>query len=381
MSNAVGGHLPVVEIPTCCGSSSASIAPLASQPVVGTKFHFALNVSDLERSIAFYRILFDIPPAKHYPDYAKFELSQPPLVFSLVPNPPASGGTLSHFGFPAATREEVQAAAGRLAAAGLETSCQQGTVCGYARQDKVWVADPDRNFWEIYVIHEDVDPETVRAAFDGIAPIAASAAATEKGPAASVLWEHRILMPIAERIPHESETVDEVRLVGTFNDQLTEGERTRFLSEALRVLRPGGKLSAHGLVADRALAALPQLPGVAGLVQRVPTEEEPLCELALAGFEAICVTKLAEAAVFRDGPAEMREIKLEARKPARSTSDAATRTVVYKGPFAAAVDEGQTFLRGARTAVTQPTWDRLASGASAAQFLFFGEPGSGCGCG
>ena len=100
MSSAVGGHLPVVEIPTCCGSSSAPIAPSASQPVVATKFHFALNVSDLERSIAFYRILFDVPPAKHYPDYAKFELSQPPLVFSLVPNPPASGGTLSHFGLP-----------------------------------------------------------------------------------------------------------------------------------------------------------------------------------------------------------------------------------------------------------------------------------------
>ena len=276
----------------------------------------------------------------------------------------------------------MQAAAARLAAAGLETSCQEGTVCGYARQDKVWVADPDRNFWEIYVVHEDVDPETVRQAFDGVAPSSVSPAATEAGHAQPVLWEHRILMPFPERIPHESETVDEVRLVGTFNDQLTSDERAQLLAEGLRVLRPGGKLSVHGLVADRTLATLPQLPGVAGIVRRVPTEEEPLCELAKAGFEAVCVTKLAEAAVFRDGAAEMREIKLEARRPVRSTNDAATRTVVYKGPFSSAVDEGQTFSRGEKTAVTERTWDRLAAGPSAFQFLFIGDPGSdACGCG
>ena len=382
MSSAVGGHLPVVEIPTCCGSSSAPIALSASQPVVATKFHFALNVSDLERSIAFYRVLFDVPPAKHYPDYAKFELSQPPLVFSLFPNPPASGGTLSNFGLPVGSREEVQAAAVRLAAAGLDTTCQEGTVCGYARQDKVWVADPDRNFWEIYVVHEDVDPETVRQAFDGVAPSSVFPAVTEAGHAQPVLWEHRILMPLAERIPHESETVDEVRLVGTFNDELTSDERAHLLAEAFRVLRPDGKLSVHGLAADRTLATLPQLPGVAGIVRRVPTEEEPLCELAKAGFEAVCVTKLAEAAVFRNGSAEMRELKLEARKPTHSTRDAATRTVVYKGPFSAAVDEGQTFRRGEKSAVTERTWNRLAAGPIASQFLFIGDPGSdACGCG
>jgi catechol 2,3-dioxygenase-like lactoylglutathione lyase family enzyme len=387
MSSALGGPFPVVEIPNCRGKSSASpSAPLASvsaSPAVGpTKFHFALNVSDLERSIAFYRILFDVPPAKHHADYAKFELSQPPLVFSLVPNPPASGGTLSHFGLPVGSPEEVRAAAERLAAAGLETSCQQGTVCGYARQDKVWVADPDRNFWEIYVIHEDVDPESVRRAFDGVAPSSTAVSVTAERQAQPVLWEHRILMPLVGRIPYESETIDEVRLVGTFNDRLSEAERAGLLVEALRVLRPGGKLSVHGLVADRPLAAVPQLPGVAGIVQRVPTEEEPLCELAEAGFEAVCVTKLAEAPVFRDGAAEMREIKLEARKPDRPASGALTRAVVYKGPFSAAVDEGQTFRRGEKTSVTPRTWDRLASGASASQFLFIGDPGSdACGCG
>src|SRR5262245_47058342 len=97
--------LNVVDVPSCCGSAPAAVGRDASN---GTLFHFSLNVSSLERSIAFYRILFNAEPAKSHPDYAKFELSQPPLVFSLVPQPPGSGGTLSHFGFPVDDMAEVE---------------------------------------------------------------------------------------------------------------------------------------------------------------------------------------------------------------------------------------------------------------------------------
>ena len=47
------------------------------------RFHLSLNVSDLGRSVAFYRTLFNLEPAKRRPDYAKFELESPPLVLSL----------------------------------------------------------------------------------------------------------------------------------------------------------------------------------------------------------------------------------------------------------------------------------------------------------
>ena len=47
------------------------------------RFHISLNVSDLNRSINFYRILFDQAPAKERADYAKFEPNIPPLVLSL----------------------------------------------------------------------------------------------------------------------------------------------------------------------------------------------------------------------------------------------------------------------------------------------------------
>ena len=47
------------------------------------RFHLSLNVADLGRSVAFYRILFGVDPAKLRGDYAKFELDDPPLVLSL----------------------------------------------------------------------------------------------------------------------------------------------------------------------------------------------------------------------------------------------------------------------------------------------------------
>ena len=97
----------------------------------------------------------------------KFELEEPPVVFSLVPRAPGSGGSLSHLGFRVAGAEQVRQAQQRLAAAGICTQDQNGTVCGYARQDKVWVRDPDGNFWEIYAIDEEVEPAEVRRSVEG----------------------------------------------------------------------------------------------------------------------------------------------------------------------------------------------------------------------
>lgn len=44
------------------------------------------------------------------------------------------------------------AAGQRLEAAGLATFDEVDTTCCYARQDKIWVHDP-----EVFVTHEDVD--------------------------------------------------------------------------------------------------------------------------------------------------------------------------------------------------------------------------------
>src|SRR5258707_7312677 len=91
------------------------------------KFHLSLNVSDLERSVAFYRVLFGLEPAKHHDDYAKFELEDPPVVFSLVPRKPGSGGSLSHVGLRVLDDNAISLYRQRLEAAGICTQAQNGT--------------------------------------------------------------------------------------------------------------------------------------------------------------------------------------------------------------------------------------------------------------
>src|SRR5262249_11940981 len=148
------------------------------------------------------------------------ELDQPPLVFALVPNAPASQGALSHMGFPVSSREEVEVVARRLEQAGLPVCAQDGTVCGYARQDKIWVSDPDHNFWEVYMVYEDIDPATINVGFDGARRVAANSAAA--AAPAKQIWEHRVAEGVIRAIPYADDSLDEVRLTGTFNDALSD---------------------------------------------------------------------------------------------------------------------------------------------------------------
>ena len=48
------------------------------------KPHLALTVSDVERSVPFYRALFDAEPAKVKPGYVKFEPADPGIVLTLT---------------------------------------------------------------------------------------------------------------------------------------------------------------------------------------------------------------------------------------------------------------------------------------------------------
>lgn len=141
-----------------------STAPLSIKPAGSVrmeravrKCHTSLNVSNLQRSIAFYRELFGIEPAKMYDDYAKFELPDPPMVLSLVPKAPTPGGHLNHAGIRMLGPEELVEVQRRLEKAGYATRREDGVECCYALQTKFWVSDPDGLLWEIYVFHEDVE--------------------------------------------------------------------------------------------------------------------------------------------------------------------------------------------------------------------------------
>ncbi|MBI1354644.1 MAG: glyoxalase/bleomycin resistance/dioxygenase family protein [Acidobacteria bacterium] len=118
-----------------------------------TRVHIALDSKDVERSIAFYRILFAQEPTKVRPGYAKFEVADPALNLSLNASATARPAA-SHFGVQVKSSEAVAEATERFRAAGLATEIEENVTCCYAVQDKVWVKDPDGNAWEIFVVLE-----------------------------------------------------------------------------------------------------------------------------------------------------------------------------------------------------------------------------------
>jgi len=120
-----------------------------------SRVQLALNVDDLEKSVAFYSSLFGTEPAKLRPGYANFAVAEPPLKLVLIENP-GEGGSINHLGVEVADTGVVDAEQTRLAAAGLASVDERDTTCCYARQDKFWVeGSPDGERWEVYAVLAD----------------------------------------------------------------------------------------------------------------------------------------------------------------------------------------------------------------------------------
>ncbi|WP_067929637.1 ArsI/CadI family heavy metal resistance metalloenzyme [Alicyclobacillus shizuokensis] len=121
------------------------------------KPHVAINVRDFERSLAFYRTFFGLEPVRVRPGYAKFDVEQPPLNFTINQRDYEDAGALNHLGLQVSSTDDVLAAKERLMAAGMATFDEMNTTCCYAVQDKIWVTDPDGNRWEVFVVLEQED--------------------------------------------------------------------------------------------------------------------------------------------------------------------------------------------------------------------------------
>jgi catechol 2,3-dioxygenase-like lactoylglutathione lyase family enzyme len=120
-----------------------------------SRIQLALNVDDLDASIAFYSRLFDTEPAKVKPGYANFAVAEPPLKLVLIENP-GQGGSVNHLGVEVADTATVDSAQTRLAAAGLASIDERAQTCCYAKQDKFWIeGTPNGELWEVYTVLED----------------------------------------------------------------------------------------------------------------------------------------------------------------------------------------------------------------------------------
>src|SRR5262249_5646483 len=283
------------------GQNPMSI-PLATTPTI--RFHISLNVTNLERSVGFYKILFDMPPAKQRADYAKFEPDDPPLVLSLEPNGRSGGGTLNHLGIRLSDPRQLVAVQERLERAGIRSQREEGVECCYARQTKFWVHDPDNTLWELYTLDDDhLDHRGAGQSMD----VMTSSTLPDEG----AIWEHRLGTPVPVHIDACDASQDEVRLRGSLNVHLTEDEQRCLLAEAKRVLKPNGRLLVRILAGDKTHSA-PSLPGKGDPIRYVPAKDDIMALISNAGLSGIRLLKYDDKPCFVADGVTMRETHIEA---------------------------------------------------------------------
>lgn len=117
--------------------------------------HLSLDVRNVPASVAFYRKVFGSDPQKQTDDYAKFDLTEPALNFSLV----STAGTVSrvnHLGIEVRSADDMAAWKQRLQDEGILERVEDDIACCFARQDKLWFTDPDGNAWEVFTVLEQL---------------------------------------------------------------------------------------------------------------------------------------------------------------------------------------------------------------------------------
>src|SRR5713101_5049722 len=108
---------------------------MATETRKALKAHIAIHVQDVAKSIDFYRKLFGIEPSKVRTGYAKFDVANPPLNFTLNETASLERGNLSHMGTQVASTADVMTMRERWQKSGLLTRDEMKTECCYAVQD------------------------------------------------------------------------------------------------------------------------------------------------------------------------------------------------------------------------------------------------------
>ena len=118
------------------------------------RLQLAINVTDLDAAIEFYRGALGAELNKRESGYANLVLEEPALKLVLFETDDVSD-RLNHLGFEVFDDQQVHAAATRLAKAGIKNEVRQEETCCFATQNKVITHDPDGTMWEWYRLLED----------------------------------------------------------------------------------------------------------------------------------------------------------------------------------------------------------------------------------
>lgn len=114
------------------------------------RIHMGIVVEDFEKSLNFYTDLLGQRPTllKQDDGYARWMLDDPRVNLNINVQGPAPG--IDHVGIQVESDEEVAEYSARLKATGHTAEDDPNSICGYAKQNKVWVSDPQGVVWEAF---------------------------------------------------------------------------------------------------------------------------------------------------------------------------------------------------------------------------------------
>lgn len=118
--------------------------------------HISINVKNVSESVKFYEKVFNQKPQKQNSEYAKFDLKNLLLNFSMQSGKDLELSRVNHFGLEVESADEVMEWQKKLTESGVLKLVESDTKCCFARQDKVWFQDPDGNSWEVFYVHEQL---------------------------------------------------------------------------------------------------------------------------------------------------------------------------------------------------------------------------------
>jgi len=142
---------------------------------------------------------------------------------------------------------------------------------------------------------------------------------------------------------------------------VSDDEKEQLVREIFRVLKPGGRIAVSDIVSDRPIpATLKQDAELwSGCISGAFQDSEFLRTFADNGFHAVCYDKWETQPWRVVEGIEFRSVTLTASKGVAETSHREDRSLIYRGPFAAVIDDtGQRHVRGERSRVTgvQHAW-------------------------